>query len=80
MSQVYSQRPSRIFGIRNNPWLAYQFDEAVLLFGQTVDSLMNERTQDGARRHTLEGILTGKAQVIIGTAEMLIALTGEFVD
>ena len=55
--QQYSGSPSVRFGLRGNPWLAYQFDNAVMLFGRWVESKLAERTEDNKPKHRPETLL-----------------------
>ncbi len=44
-------------GIRNNVWLKWQFDNAVLLFGTYIENKLNERDKEGKPKHKLETLL-----------------------
>lgn len=80
MAATYHQKPSQIFGMsdRSDEYLAHQFDEAVLIFGQTIEHYLNmvdEKT--GKPKYTLERLLKNGPGPIQGTLEMLMAMTGE---
>jgi hypothetical protein len=55
--QTFQQSPSGTIGIRANPWLAWQFDNAVFTFGRWVDSKLNERDKKGKPKHKIEALL-----------------------
>lgn len=49
IAKTYSQRPSSILldpdDARERPWLAYQIDSAVWMFGTWIDGKLAERTE-----------------------------------
>jgi len=47
--KAFHQTPSEAVGLSDNPWLAWQFDRAVYLFGSTVMARWNARDKDGKR-------------------------------
>lgn len=81
MAQTYHQRPAAIFGlsVKRDQWLAYQFDEAVLIFGQRIEQLLQETNIKGQPKYTLDVLLTRGLEPVQGTLEMLMALTGEMI-
>ena len=46
-SQAFGKNPSEVFGIRGNPWLAWQFDNAVALFGRWVENRIAAHDEQG---------------------------------
>lgn len=48
--QNYSQRPSAVFGIRDN-WLAWDFDHAVSALGLAVENRLKETDKDGKHKY-----------------------------
>jgi len=44
-------------GIRHNPWLAWQFDNAIALFGHWVEARLSERDEKNRPKHRLEKLL-----------------------
>jgi hypothetical protein len=42
LAQTYQQRPSAFLDIAD-PWAAYQFDRAVIAFGQHVDEQLSKK-------------------------------------
>lgn len=61
-AETYKENPSRSFGIRDNRWLAWQFDRAVLTWGRYVELKLSERDKDGKPRHKLRTLLGIKAK------------------
>lgn len=61
-SQAQRRSPADIFGIRSNPWLAYQFDNAVLLFGNWVEGKLKETDYKGKPKHKIESLLADPAK------------------
>jgi hypothetical protein len=58
MCQKFGARPSEILALRANPWLAWQFDQAVSLFGAWVEAKLSERERrSGKPRHRIEDLL-----------------------
>lgn len=53
----FQQRPSEVFGIRANPWLAWQFDNAVLTFGTWVQNRLDARDEDNRPKYSFESAL-----------------------
>lgn len=41
-------RPSEIVGIEDDPWLAYQFDNAVVLVGNAIENAAQEMEKYGS--------------------------------
>lgn len=48
----FGESPSRIFGIRGNAWLAWQFDNAVLYFGIWAQNRIDAVDDKGRRKYT----------------------------
>lgn len=42
MAAQYSQRPSALLGISGDPWVAWDFDQAVVAFVQYVESELDK--------------------------------------
>jgi hypothetical protein len=38
MAREMSQRPSELVGMSSNPWMAFDFDNAIFLFGRQVEN------------------------------------------
>ena len=49
--KTFQQSPSQTFGIRNNPWLAWQFDQAILTWGTWVQNRLDERDKEGRPKY-----------------------------
>ena len=49
--------PSDALGLRRNPWVAWQFDNAVSTFGTWVENKLAERTKDNKPKHRIEKLL-----------------------
>jgi hypothetical protein len=65
------------------PWLAYTFDRAVMVYGQYVDNLLSETDKKGRPKYELKEILEdpdalpgAKPKKYRGNAQMLMALFG----
>lgn len=56
-AKAFGEKPSALFGIKDNRWLAWQFDQAVLMFGTWVDNKLNERDDNGKPKHKLDSLL-----------------------
>lgn len=72
-AKSYGQRPSALLKIRSS-WTAYQFDEAVALFGRVVESRMQEMVKRGEKlvhKYTPEQAL-GLAPRVISISGMLV--------
>lgn len=44
--KAFGQRPSEFFGIEE-AWLAWDFDQAIMMAGQVVEGRLSERDGDG---------------------------------
>lgn len=57
-----------------SPWAAYQFDQAVSIFGQYVEGKLEERDKKGKRRWSLKQIFDGTAHGGAGNGNSLIMM------
>lgn len=51
-AKEFGVQPSKLFGIRENAWLAYQFDSAVLKFGTWAENRLHETNDKGKPRYS----------------------------
>jgi hypothetical protein len=56
-AETYKEKPSQVFGIRDNRWLGWQFDQAVLTWGRYVDNKLAEKDKEGKPKHKLSRLL-----------------------
>lgn len=49
MATTYQNRPSELIGV-DDPWLAFQFDRAIFLFGRAVENRLQERKNIGTSK------------------------------
>ena len=61
-AKSYKEKPSLTFGLRDNRWLAWQFDQAVLTWGHYVDGKLAERDAHGRPKHKLSSLLGIRAK------------------
>lgn len=78
---TWQTRPSDLFGIPDEcDYLRYVFDEAVLYFGRSIDSKLDERYEKGPhkgkRKHTLQQLLSDNPQPRTQSIMALAALGG----
>ncbi len=59
MANSYGSRPSDIIGI-SDTWLAYDFDNAVFVYGRWVNNKRQETDKKGKPLYAIEDILSGK--------------------
>lgn len=52
MATKTATRPSQLVQIENDPWLAYQFDNAVILIGSAIENASQETTKIGNDEHS----------------------------
>lgn len=78
-AETFGQSPAAILGI-TEPWIAYQFDQAVLTLGLYVSGKLGERKKNGKPKWTLTQILEGRAmKQKRGTMAQLLATFGRTV-
>jgi hypothetical protein len=66
-----------VFGIRQNRWLAWQFDNAVLLFGTWVQNRLDATDDKGRRKYkTLAAALGEKQKVSVVNASHFAGVGG----
>lgn len=58
MAQAQRSSAAVLFGIRDNPWLAFQFDNAVMTFGTWAQNRISAVDEKGKSKYrTLEAAL-----------------------
>lgn len=57
MAGAYGVRPSSLLGLDPTDWIAWQFDEVVLMFGRWVEAKLSERDGRGKPVNRIEKLL-----------------------
>lgn len=59
LASSYGSRPSDLLCIQDR-WLAYEFDNAVFMYGRWVNNKRQETDKKGRPLYSIEDILSGK--------------------